>query len=208
MPVPPEHRIQEPEEIGLQELWSAVQKRGSLWAPAVSIFGVFYLALFSFVFILGGAAGWSYGTIATATNAIVLLGLPMGAHILWKHRAQVHDKLAVPPPGPDFSAAQGLEFHGQWDDAVAEYWRVHQLNPLDAESLFRIAGIYRAQLADEAQYVATLRDIEALPPDAEPAWVLAEVGDRLRQLEALDRESAPAYIPPTEIELPPDDEEA
>lgn len=131
--------------------------------------------------------------------------MPLSA--LWQRLGEwwsARQGIAGPSGRPDYSSAQMKERRRAWQEAIDEYLRVHQLHPLDAESLFRVAHIHRDRLHDEDRYLATLQDIVRLPDGASPAWILTEVSNRLLLMGDADPAVGPVHERAAEIELPPD----
>jgi len=164
-------------------------------------YGVVLLAMF----FVGALAFWDAGTIFWAANLVTLACLPMVAAMIYLTRREIFEALAVPEGKPDYTWGQNMEHQNRWADAVDHYRKVHAEFPLDAESLFRIATIFRDRLDDEDQYLATLSAIVQLPDDATPGWILLEARDRLVRLADADPSAGPTFQRPTEIELPDDD---
>ncbi len=202
--MPPKRPPDPPDDVGVNELWEAVKERSSWWLPAMGVGCLGYSVVFLAMFFIGGMAMWDVSKVLRATNIIVLLMLPMLATIIWLSRSYVYEALAAPEGKPDYTWAQVKENHSLWNEAIEEYRKVYKEHPLDAESLFRIATIYRDRLEDEDQYLAMLSEIVQLPDDAEPAWILVEARDRLLRLGDADVERGPVHERPTEIELPDD----
>ena len=184
-----------------EALLARVRERWSWWMPALVVIGLLYGCVMFAMFMVGALRNWPWSMVIMATNVIMLLATPFVAVGLWRNREVLFESLAGPPQGPSYTAAEGLENRMRWAEAAAEYRRVNQAHPLDAESLFRLAHIQRDRLEDQAGYEATLREIGDLPDDAEPSWIVREARDRLERMAAPAPE-APIRL--TEIELPPE----
>ena len=194
-----------PDDVKLSQLWDALLEKGSWWVPGLALGWVAYGFVFMTMTLAAAIAGWGWGQVFFATNSIMLASVPLLAAMVWLNRGALLERIAKPTGKPDYIWAQNMEHQSRWVDALEEYRKVSEQHPLDVESLFRMAYIYRDRLDDEDQYLATLADIVRMPDDAEPAWILVEVRDRLLRLGDADPEHRPTVPRATEIELPPDD---
>ena len=115
-------------------------------------------------------------------------------------RRYLEDDVTAPTGEASYMDAEMREHKRDWVGAIAEYRRVAAEHPLDAECLWRIAGIYDRRLDDRERHLQTLRRIAAMPEEAAPAWIVAEARERLERPDPRAKDPA-ADQRPAEIEL-------